>query len=147
MSLPRRRAARAAGSGAVSDRARALDAADVSPEVGRDDQRVVTNLFRAALGDHPARFEAVDAVADLHHERHVVLDEQHRGVELAPDLRRMSGPNASVSRCASPAVGSSRQQHPRVEREQARQLDDAARAGRQVGDELVGVAAEADVPR
>ena len=56
----------------------------------------------------------------------------------------MRGPNASVSRWATPAVGSSRQQHPGVEREQAGELDDAAGAGRQVGDVRVGVAAEAE---
>ena len=35
-------------------------------------------------------------------------------------------------------------EHPRVEREQAGELDDAARAGRQIGDVRVGVAAEAE---
>ena len=56
----------------------------------------------------------------------------------------ISGPNASVSRWATPAVGSSRQSTRGVEREQAGELDDAAGAGREVGDELVGVAAEAE---
>ena len=39
---------------------------------------------------------------------HVVLDQHDAGVELVADARRSSGANASVSRWATPAVGSSR---------------------------------------
>ena len=58
--------------------------------------------------------------------------------------RLMSGPNASASRWATPAVGSSRQITLGATAEQRRELDDAAGAGRQLGDEAVGVAAEAE---
>ena len=49
---------------------------------------------------------------------------------------RMSGPNASLSRCAMPAVGSSRQSTRAFEREEAGELDDAPGAGRELADEL-----------
>ena len=58
----------------------------VGAEVAGDDLRIVAHGHRIALGDHAARLEAVDAVADAHDERHVVLDDQHRGAELAADL-------------------------------------------------------------
>ena len=57
----------------------------------------------------------------------------------------MSGANASVSRCASPAVGSSSRSTRGAECELARELGDAARAGGEVGDELVGEAVEPHV--
>ena len=52
--------------------------------------------------------EAVHAVADPHDERHVVLDHEQARVELRRGCAASSGPNASLSRCAMPAVGSSR---------------------------------------
>ena len=55
----------------------------------------------------------------------------------------MSGPNVSVSFCATPAVGSSSRIKPRVEGEQRRQLDDATRPGGELADEVVGVPARA----
>ena len=58
--------------------------------------------------------------------------------------RLISGPNASASRWATPAVGSSRQITRGRDREHRRELHDAAGAGRELGDEAVGVAAEAE---
>ena len=57
-------------------------------------------------------------------------------------MRRMSGPNASLSRWAMPAVGSSRQSTRAPDDHEAGQLDDAAGAGRQLVDEPVDEAAE-----
>ena len=45
-------------------------------------------------------------IRDAHDQRHVVLDHHDRRIKFGL-IRRISGPNASVSRCATPPVGSS----------------------------------------
>ena len=63
----------------------------------------------------------------------------------APSSRRISlisGPNASVSRCATPAVGSSRHSTRASSASKPGELDDPAGAGREIGDAAVGVATE-----
>ena len=47
---------------------------------------VVADLVRAALGDLAAEVQHHDVVGDRHHHGHVVLDQQHRQVELVADL-------------------------------------------------------------
>src|SRR5437773_2737536 len=54
-------------------------------EVGGHDQRVRSDLLGGALGDAPARGQAVDAVGDRHHERHVVLDQHDGRAQLGLD--------------------------------------------------------------
>ena len=56
----------------------------------------------------------------------------------------MRGPKASVSRWATPGGGLVEAEDPGVEGEQAGQLDDPAGPGRELGDEVVGVAPEAE---
>ena len=51
--------------------------------------------------------EAVDAVAHRHHQRHVVLDEQHRGAERALDLAGCAARTPRSRVGDRPAVGSS----------------------------------------
>ena len=59
----------------------------------------------------------------------------------------MSGPNASVSFCATPAVGSSSRISRASSASSDAELDDAARAGGELAEQVVGVAAEAEVAR
>ena len=53
--------------------------------VGAHDVLVGLHLGRRAVGDLPAEVEGDDLVGDAHHHVHVVLDEQHRQVELRAD--------------------------------------------------------------
>ena len=69
-------------------------------------RRVGLDLARRALRDDPAEVEHVDVRARLHHERHVVLDEQH-AEPVAGELDASSAPSASVSCSSSPDDGSS----------------------------------------
>src|SRR5579859_2625671 len=52
-------------------------------QVGLDHGRVGLDLGRPALGDLAAEVEHGDAVADAHHQAHVVLDEQHGRTAVA----------------------------------------------------------------
>ena len=63
----------------------ALDGAVVGAEVRRRRRAGRCARRRGALGDHRARLEAVDAVADRQDQREVVLDDHERGVELLLD--------------------------------------------------------------
>ena len=82
-----------------------------------------------------------DAVRDAHDQRHVVLDHEHRRAQLALDAhdQRPERLRLALRDAAGRFV---EQQHARVDREQRAELDDPTRAGRQVRDELVAVAAE-----
>src|SRR5262245_45447560 len=51
-------------------------------EVGLDDERVGAHLVRGALGDLLAHVEHRDAIGDVHHHAHVVLDQDDRGPPL-----------------------------------------------------------------
>ena len=51
-------------------------------EVRGRDVEVAADLARRALGERPALVEHLDAVADVHDQRHVVIDEEHAGVVL-----------------------------------------------------------------
>ena len=116
-------------------------AAHVGAEVAGDHERVGAHLRRGALGDHDARLEAVDAVA------HRITNGMSCSMSrtAAPSSRwisRMSGANASVSRCDEARGRLVEQEHPRTERDLARELDHAARPGRQRRHRLVGGVAE-----
>ena len=81
------------------DGAAAGDGALVGAEVGGDDPRVVADLVGRARGDDRAGLEAVDAVADRHDERHVVLDDEHRR------RRAPRGCAAAAARTPRPRAG------------------------------------------
>ena len=49
-------------------------------EVRRGDVEVAADLARRALGERPALVEHLDPVADVHDQRHVVVDEEHARV-------------------------------------------------------------------
>src|SRR5262245_41418270 len=58
----------------------------LAPEIGADDVGVALDLGRAALGDLPPEVEHDHAIGHLHDQAHVVLDQQHRGAAVIPDL-------------------------------------------------------------
>ncbi len=100
-------------------------------------------LVRCALGDDLARLEAVDAVADRQDQRQVVLDDDECRVELllhALDQR----PERLGLALRDARGGLVEADHAGRDREHRRQLDDAPGAGRELGDEPVGVAAETE---
>ena len=121
-----------------------MDRPLVGAEVRGDDPGVVAHLVGRALGDDRAGLEAVDAVADRHHEGHVVLDDEQRRPQLGLDAGDERGERLGL------ALGDAggrlvEADDPGLEREDARQLADAAGAGGQRADEVVGEAAEAQV--
>ena len=86
-----------------------------------------------AFGDDRAGAEAVHAVADREHEREVVLDQHDGGVEvgLHPLDERAERLGVLLGDAGGRLV---EQQHPAAERDLAGELDDAARAGGEIGD-------------
>src|SRR3954471_23739048 len=56
-----------------------------SPEVRAADRGVGHHRLGRALADDLTQDEHGDAVAQPHHERHVVLDQQHRTLLLRPE--------------------------------------------------------------
>src|SRR5215216_156053 len=56
-----------------------------APEIGGDHIAVLLHLRRRAFGDELAEIEHGDAVGDIHHQRHVVLDQQY-GDAIRGDL-------------------------------------------------------------
>ena len=103
----------------------------------------VGDLLRRALGDLAAEVEHDDLVGDAHHHRHVVLDEQHRQLELVaqpPDqLRQLV--DLGVGQPAGRLV---EHQQLRVAGERPGDLDALQRAERQPGRRLEGDVGEAE---
>src|SRR5207253_2062629 len=56
-----------------------------------DDARVLLDLLGPAARDRPTEVECEHPVGDVHHEVHVVLDQDHRQPELGPDLQDVPG--------------------------------------------------------
>ena len=106
---------------------------------------MTAGAFRTVAGspsaDDATELEAVHAVADAHDERHVVLDDEHGGAQLAANLL---DERAERLRLALRDAGGRfvEAEHAGVEGEQAGELDDATGAGGQVGDVGVGIAPE-----
>ena len=103
----------------------------------------VSNLGRRSLGDHAARFQAVDPVADAHDHGHVVLDHEHRGAQLFLDGQQQRGESLDLSLGHAPGR-LVEAEHPRLQRQEAAELHDPAGAGGQLGGEAVGVGAESE---
>ena len=55
-------------------------------EIGAADAGIGADFRRRAGCDRPAAVEHVDALAEIHHQRHVVLDHQHAATVLGPDV-------------------------------------------------------------
>jgi hypothetical protein len=62
------------------------------PEVGGHDARVASHLVGRPGGDHLAELQHDDPVADVHHEPHVVVDEEGRG----PGVGELPEPLAEI---------------------------------------------------
>src|SRR5215213_1088535 len=125
------------------DGAAAGDGAFVDAQVARDHVRIVAHGHGTAFGDHTTDLEAVHAVADAHDERHVVLDDQHRGTELAANLLDQRAERLRLT-LRDPSRGLVEAQHPGVEREEPGELDDASGARGEIGDAVARVATEAE---
>src|SRR5690606_36532146 len=52
------------------------------PQIGVDDARVAAHLLGLAVGEYAAVGEAIDALGEVHHHAHVVLDDEERDAEL-----------------------------------------------------------------
>ena len=93
------------------------------------------------MRDDRAGLHAVDAVADRHDEREVVLHDDERRVELSLDPldQRAEGLGLALR---DPGGGLVEAHDARRDREHRRELHDAACSCRQLDDETIGVAAE-----
>jgi hypothetical protein len=71
------------GGRAAAQRRHVLDS---EPQVGLDHARMLLHLLRRAGGQHLALVHGQHAVADLGHQRHVVLHHQHRDAQFMLDV-------------------------------------------------------------
>ena len=101
------------------------------------------DFVRGAGGDHGAELEGDELVAEAGEERHVVLDDDDRAAGLRLDPSEQRAERFGVL-LGDPGGGFVEEDDGGVDGEDAGQLDDAAGAGREVGDRGVGVAAEAE---
>jgi hypothetical protein len=114
-------------------------------EVGLAHARVALDLDRRAGGEMLAGVEDDDLVGDGHHQRHVVLDQEQRHAGAGDSLQQAGEPRLVGTREAG--RGLVEQQHLGIERECARDLDQAPVDMRQVGGAGVapaGIAAEVE---
>ena len=119
--------------------ARAHDRRLVAAEVALDDALVVTSwgVPMATTAPSSSATSRSEIAGD---QRHVVLDHDQRGAGLVADVEQHRAERLGL------ALGDARrrlveQQHVGVVRQRAGEVDDAAGAGRQLADELVGVGA------
>ena len=121
-----------------------FDGAFVGAEVARDDLRVGADRFGVALGDDGAGFHAVDPVGDAHDQRHVVLDHDHGRVEVLLDAldQRAERLGFTLGDTGGRLVEA---EHRLVDCDESGEFDDATGPGREVGDEVVGVAPEPEI--
>ena len=76
-------------------------------EVGGGDVEVGADLRAASLGERPALVEHVDAVADVHDQRHVVVDQQDARARGRRARRGRPPAKSGTSASGRPAAGSS----------------------------------------
>src|SRR5262245_32340699 len=128
-------------------------------EVRVGDVDVAADLVRRALGERAALVEHVDAVGDLHDQRHVVVDEQDAGLVLVADRAhdceevvylRLGESRGRLVHEHEPRLGGERTRHARLAlvpvREQRRRLVGPRRQPEQV-EQLRGPAARLARPR
>ncbi len=111
-------------------------------EIGLDHVGVGLDRARRALGDLGAEIEHHDAVGEIHHKAHVVLDQQHRHAAVAQLAQQRREP--LLLQMAQARGGLVEQQQQRIDAQRARDLDDALLAERQAARQLVDLVAEAD---
>src|SRR5712691_3873431 len=98
VSSPKRSALRRSNLGKVSSAEGAISALQpgglalrLDPEVGKLNFGVAPDLAGKALGDLAAEVEDADAVGEVHHDSHVVLDHQDRGALLLVHVEDEAG--------------------------------------------------------
>ena len=113
-------------------------------EIGGDDLRIVAHLRRRAVGDLDAVVEHDDMVGNLHHDRHVVLDQQDRGVVVVADRAQE---RVEIGRFARIEAGGrlvEAEQH-RIGAHGAGDLEPALGAVGQLAGRIVGAVDQADL--
>src|SRR4051794_7151948 len=106
------------------------------PEVGLDDALVLAHFLRQPLGDLLAVVEHGDPLGHAHHDLHVVLDQKDRESALVAELLHERSELRRLLRVHA-GGGLVEQQHLRVGRERARDLEPALVAVRQVDRDLI----------
>ena len=99
-------------------------------EIGRRDVEVPADLRRRPLGERAPAVEDVDAVADLHDQRDVVVDQQHARAEVVADGADDGGEGGDLG-LVQPGRRLVHQHEPRLERERPRDAEPALVAVRQ----------------
>ena len=116
---------------------------DLAAEVGGDHRRILLHFRRRSFGDLLAVVEHEHAVADAHHELHVVLDQQDRRA-VAADVGEEPLERRRLGRVHS-RRGLVEREQLRLGRERAGDLEAALVAVREVPGERVGALRDADV--
>src|SRR5438093_1353365 len=112
-------------------------------EVSLDHLGMALDLGRRTFGDAHTVVEHGDAVGDAHHDLHVVLDQEYRQLELAPERADQRGEVLGLAR-VHPRRRLVEQQQARLGGERARDLQAPLIAVRQVAREVLRLAVEAD---
>ena len=122
-----------------------FDGAFVGSEVAGDDQRIGADRFGVTFGDDGAGFHAIDPVGDAHDQRHVVFDHDHGCIEVLLDAldQRAERLGFTLGDTCGRLVEA---EDGLVDCDEPSQLDDATGPGGEVGDEVVGVASEPEIP-
>ena len=111
-------------------------------EIGLDNTGIALHFLRRAFGDLPAEIQHRDAIADAHHQAHIVLDQQdrdaaglqvHDGTEQLHALGHVHAGRRLIQ-----------QQHVRFRGERSRNLQQSLLGVRQLRRPIIGPATEAD---
>ena len=105
-------------------------------EVGGDHRRIALHLGRRALGDLDAEVEDQHAVGDVHHETHVVLDEEDGDPQLLADVEDEPGHVLGLLE-VHPGDRLVEEQQLGVHRQRPPELDALLDAVRQQGDRIL----------
>ena len=135
----------AGSNGRLRSSPRAPERARTSALVPRYDStttRSVRTSVGRALGDDPALIHRDEPVGHRRHQRHVVLDHEQRGAQTLADPQQHRAERLGLP-LGDAARGLVEEDHRGPVGDDARQVDDAARAGRQLAEELGAERAEA----
>src|SRR5436190_11285169 len=107
-------------------------------EVGADHVGIRAYLVRAAVADLPAVVEHDDAVGDVHHHAHVVLDQDDRRAELVVDVEDEAA-HVLLLLDVHPRHRLVEEQHLRLHRQRAAEVDALLQAVRHLADRRLAV--------
>src|SRR5579872_165677 len=110
-------------------------------EIGLDHLRIALNVGRRAFGDLLAEIEHRDAVADPHHQPHIVLDQQYRDAPALEPGDRVQQRHAFGH--VHPGRGLVEQKNVRLRRERACNFEKAPLRVGQLAGAIVGAIGEA----